>query len=129
MPAFVILRFENVATPATAFTIVVPLSDADGFVPPAIVIWFVADVTALPRLSSIVTCTAGVIIAPAVVVVGCTVNASFAAAPTVTLNAPLVAPASPVALAVSVYPVPALLMLRFENVATPATAFAAVVPL
>ena len=36
--------------------------------------------------------------APAVVLVGCAVNTTFAAAPADTLNAPLVAAASPVAL-------------------------------
>jgi hypothetical protein len=40
----------------------------------------------------------------------------------------LVVPAKPVAAAESMYPVPALSMLRLENVATPATALTAVVP-
>jgi hypothetical protein len=77
----------------------------------------------LPPASSILTWTAGVIAAPATVFVGWTVNASCAADPAVTLNALLVAPVRPPKLAVNVYPVPALLMLSPENVATPATAF------
>jgi hypothetical protein len=44
------------------------------------------------------------------------------------LNALLVAPVSPVAAAFSLYPTPTRLMLKFENVATPATALSAVVP-
>src|SRR5260370_16792914 len=59
---------------------------------------------------------------------GCTVNASFAAVPAVTLNALLVAPVSDEALAARVYPVPAWLMLRFENVATPLEALTVNVP-
>src|ERR1700719_3969740 len=125
------LRAENVATPATAFACAVPLNvPLDGFVPMAIVIWLVAAapvVTTLPRASSTLTATAAVIEAPAATLLGCTVNASFVAAPT-TLNALLVALVSPVALAVSVYPVPALLMLKFENVATPLTAVTCAVP-
>src|SRR2546425_10347562 len=44
------------------------------------------------------------------------------------LNAVLAAPAGPVALAASVYPVPTLSMLTFANVATPFTAATLVVP-
>src|SRR2546427_4303821 len=44
------------------------------------------------------------------------------------LNAVLVAPAGPVALAASVYPVPTLSILTFANVATPLTAATLVVP-
>src|SRR5438876_10116903 len=44
------------------------------------------------------------------------------------LNAVLVAPAGPVALAASVYPVPTLSILTFANVATPLTAVTLVVP-
>src|SRR5450631_3243631 len=97
------LRFENVATPATALAVAVPLSvPLDGFVPMAIVIAFVAVVTTLPCASSTVTVTAGVIELPAATFVGCCVNTSFAAAPGVTLNALLVAVVRLVADAVSV---------------------------
>jgi hypothetical protein len=57
------------------------------------------------------------------------VNANWVAPPTVTLNALLVALVRVAAAAPSVYPLPALLMLSVENVATPATAFATAVPL
>src|SRR5579862_1556895 len=100
-----------------------------GLVPIATVIWFVAVVTTFPAASSMLTWTAGVIEPAIATLLGCTVKASLAAAPNVTLNAPLVAPVSPEALADSVYPVPAALMFRFENVATPATAATGDVPL
>ena len=96
------LRFENVATPATAFTSAVPPNvPIDGFVPMAIVIWFVAVVTTFPAASSTLTWTAGVIEFPAPTRLGCTVNASLVAAPK-TLNALLVAPVRVAALAASV---------------------------
>ena len=47
-------------------------------------------VTVLPRLSSTVTWTAGVMVAPAVVVVGWVVNTSWAAAPGVMVKGLLV---------------------------------------
>src|SRR5207248_1398019 len=74
------LRFENVATPATALTVRVPDS-----LPPA---GFVAKVTITapmkpgatsPDASNAVTCTAGVITAPACVVLGCWVKRSCVA--------------------------------------------------
>ena len=55
-------------------------------------------------------------------------NAMELAAAAVILKAVDVAPARPVALVVSVYPVAALLMLKVENVATPAVAATVVVP-
>ncbi len=55
-----------------------------------------------PRPSWAVTCSAGVMDAPAAVLVGCTVIASCVADPGVMLNAALVAPVTPVALTVSV---------------------------
>src|SRR5450755_2745846 len=122
-------RVENVATPATAFTCAVPFNaPPDGFVPRAIVTWFVAVVTTLPEASSMLTVTAGAIGLPAATLLGWTVNTNFAAEPT-TLKGVLDMPVSPVALAESVSPVPALLMLRFEKVATPATAVEVAVPL
>jgi hypothetical protein len=73
------LRFENVATPFTAFTVVVPESvPVDGLVPMAMVTAFVAVVTTFPEESSILTCTAGAIEEPAATAEGCTVNATFA---------------------------------------------------
>ncbi len=60
------LRLEKVATPLTAATDVVPDSvPPDGFVPIATVMNPVKLVTTFPRASCAVTCTAGVIEAPA----------------------------------------------------------------
>ena len=59
-------------------------------------------VTELPPASCSWTVIAGVIAEPATVFVGCWTNASFAAGPTETLNAVLVAGVSPVAVAVRV---------------------------
>ena len=83
-PARSIERFENVATPLTAFTVVVPLSvPAPGLVPIVRVIGLEALVTVCPSASWIVTRTAGVTAAPAVAFDGCTVKARRVAAPAV----------------------------------------------
>src|SRR4051794_27272810 len=88
-------RLENVATPATADTVVVPDSvPLPGLVPIATVTLAVELVTVLPNASCTATCTAGLIAAPAVVLVGCVVNATFDAAAGVMLNAAEVAPDS-----------------------------------
>src|SRR6266571_1610944 len=124
------LTVENVATPFTAATVLVPDNvPPPGFEPIATVTSPVNAVAMFPWASSAVTSIAGVIAAPAAVPVGCTVTTSWVAAPGVMSNPVLVAAVSAVALAVSVYPVPALSMLRFENVATPATAATVAVPL
>ena len=73
-----------------------------GFAPSAMATSPVKFGSTLPWASSAVTCTAGVMAAPAVLLVGCTVNASRVAAPAVMVNAALCAPAGPVALAASV---------------------------
>src|SRR5438034_11657587 len=92
-----------VATPATAGTVVVPERvPLPGFAPSAIVTLPVKPVAVFPCPSSAVTCTAGVMDAPAAVLVGCTVNASWVAVPGAMVNAALVAPVTPVALTVSV---------------------------
>src|SRR5947209_6500541 len=97
------LRFAKVATPLTGATVGVPAR-----VPlPALVLiasvrLVVAVVTVLPRRSCDVTCTAGVIAAPAAAVLGCTVKTSFAAAPAPMLNALLVTRVRPVVDEVSV---------------------------
>jgi hypothetical protein len=62
----------NVATPATAFTVVVPLSvPPPGFVAIAMVTEAVLEATRFPFESSTSTVMAGVIEAPAAVFVGC----------------------------------------------------------
>ena len=66
---------------------------------------------------------------PAVLVVlGCVVKASLAAAPAVTFKALLIAEVRPLLVAVSVYPVPTRFMLNPLNVTIPLTAVRVVVP-
>src|SRR5438046_2471849 len=109
------LNVENVATPLTAATLFVPASvPPPGFAPSATVIVPVKPVTTLPDASRAVTLTAG-IVCPAWVDCGCVVNARFVAGGgggAVMLNEVLVAPVSPLALAVRVYPIPAFLLLN-----------------
>src|SRR5437899_10234988 len=88
----------------------------------------VNPVAVLLLASRAVTCTAGVIVAPADVVLGCTENTSCVAVPAVILNAALVPVAGPVALAVRVYAVPTLLIDSPANVATPPDAAWVAVP-
>src|SRR6266550_1412320 len=116
-------RVENVATPFTAGTITVPESvPPPGFVPIVTVTLPLKPVVAFPRPSWALTTTAGAIATPAVALLGWTVNASWLGVPGVMLKAALVAPVTPVAAAASVYPVPALLILKVEKLATPLTA-------
>src|SRR5438046_10218104 len=97
------LNVENVATPPLAATVAVPESvPPPALVPIATVTFPVNPVAVLLLASSAVTCTAGVIAAPADVLLGCTENTSCVAVPAVILNAALVPVAGPVALAVSV---------------------------
>src|SRR5437016_12484318 len=96
----------NVATPATAATVLVPDKvPVLGFVPIATVMFPVNPLAVLPLASWAVTWTAGVIAAPATVVVGSTLKTSAVAVPAVTLNAELVGP--PATDGVRVSPVPA----------------------
>src|SRR6266480_842894 len=102
------LNVENVATPFTAATLLVPDSvPPPGFAPSATVIVPVKPVTTLPDASRAATRTAA-IVCPAWVDVGCVVNARFVAGgggggggggAAVVLNAALVVPVNPVALA------------------------------
>src|SRR2546427_10026036 len=96
------LRFPNVATPATAAIVVVPARVAPpGFAPSATLTFPVKLVAVLPSPSCATTRTAGVITAPAVALVGCPGNASWLAAPAATSNAVLVTALTPGALAPS----------------------------
>src|SRR5439155_1101053 len=99
------LSVENVATPLTAFTLVVPASVPPlGFAPSATVISPVYPVTTLPEASRAVTFTAG-IVCPAWVDCGCVVNARFVAGGeegAEILYDVLVAPVMPVALVIIV---------------------------
>src|SRR3954469_16834779 len=88
-------RLENVATPLTAETVVVPDSvPPPGLVPMATVTLAEELVTVLPKASCTVTCTAGLTATPAVALVGWTVKASRFAAAGLMLNAALDAPVS-----------------------------------
>src|SRR2546425_424928 len=123
------LRFANVATPETAAAVVVPESVPPPALKPIVTLTLPAKpVATLPWASCAVTCTAGVIAAPAVALAGCTLKTSTLGAPAVTLNAALVPPPTPAAPAVSVYPTPVLLMLNPENVAMPPPAATVVLP-
>src|SRR5436853_255035 len=96
-------RLEKVATPDAADTSAVDRSvGTPGLVPSATVTLAVEPVTVFPNASCTVTCTAGPIDAPAVVLVGCTVKASREAPAGLMLNAGDVAPASDADAAVSV---------------------------
>src|SRR6266568_970683 len=73
------LNVENVATPLTAFTLVVPDNvPPPGFAPIATVIAPVNPVTTFPDVSRAATRTGG-IVCPASVDWGCVVNTRFAA--------------------------------------------------
>src|SRR5437762_10019018 len=123
------LRFAKVATPPTAVTPVVPARvPPPAFVPIATVTLLPNPVATLPCASSAVTWTAGAIVAPAVALLGSTLNTSCAAPPGVTLNPALGCVGRPVAAAVSVYPVPTLFTLRPASGGAPPTAGTEVVP-
>src|SRR2546427_232053 len=128
LPLWAMLKSAKVATPATAATVVVP----DRLPPPglfaiATVTLALKPVAVLPKASRAITSTWGVILAPAVAVLGCTLNSSSVAGPANTRNAALV-DARPVAVAVTVYQASPLSIVRFEKVATPLTAATVVVP-
>src|SRR5207249_4457777 len=131
VPVLSMLRPENVATPPTAATVRVPDKVAPGAPVPGVIAAVTLPVkpgTVLPNASCAVTSTAGVIVAPAIVFVGCTVKASRVAVPLVTLKGVLVAARSPVAVAERAYPVPLLSTRSVLKVATPPTAATVVVP-
>jgi hypothetical protein len=97
------LKGLNVATPFTALTVVGPERiPAAGFDPSATVTGAAKLGAGFPNASCTLTCTAGVIGAPAGVVVGCTVNASRLAGPGTMSNGVVAAAGSPVVVAVSV---------------------------
>src|SRR2546426_546486 len=117
----------NVATPATAATVLVPDKvPVLGLVPIATVMFPVNPVAVLPLASWAVTWTAGVIAAPATVLVGSTLKTSAVAAPAVMLKAGLgVVPGQGADLG---GPGTTLSMISPENVAPPATAATVLVP-
>src|SRR5207249_2021443 len=121
------LNPEKVATPATAATVLVPDKvPVPGFVPIATVMFPVNPVAVLPLPSWAVIWTAGVIAAPATVLVGSTLKTRAVAAAGVMLNAVLVVLPAPVPLRFSTRRSSDL--LNPEKVATPATAATVLVP-
>src|SRR6266550_3875513 len=95
------LKTSAVAAPPTAATVFVPdRVPVLGFVPIATVTFAVNPLAVLPLPSWAVIWTAGVISAPAVVVLGCTENTNCVAVPAVILNAVLVVLPAPVAVRV-----------------------------
>src|SRR5437870_3466775 len=100
-PTFPVLSPQKVATPLTAACVSVPAG-----VPlfptrrSSALMFPVNPVAVLPPPSWAVTSTAGVIAAPAVVVLGCTLNTNCVAEPAVMLNAALVVLPAPVAVRV-----------------------------
>src|SRR5207245_5572373 len=88
--------------PSAASVVVLPSVLPPGLLPSATVTGPVKLGTTLLAASSALTCTAGLIAAPATVVDGCTVNTSWVAVPGVMSNALLVTGAKPEAAAVKV---------------------------
>src|SRR5256884_3883843 len=118
---------EKVATPATAAWVSVPASvPLLGFVPIATVMFPVNPVAVLPFPSWAVIWTAGVIAAPATVLVGSTLKTSAAAVAGVMLRSALVVLPAPVA--VGGASGPALSLLSAVDVSFPKTAATVLVP-
>src|SRR5205809_6745264 len=114
------LRVENVATPLAAATVVVPAkAPPPGFVPIAAVTLPLNPVAVLPCASWTVTCTAGVIVAPAVGLVECPVDKRWLAEPGVMVNGTDVAPVRRALLAANVEHVDALALVTLVNATTP----------
>src|SRR5713226_2214913 len=112
------IKFEKVATPFTAATLVVPESvPPPGLVPIATVTVPVKLGTGFPKQSSAVTCTAGLLGWPATALFGSPVNASWLTTPGVTVTAAVCVTATPAMVAEMVF-VPATVELRLP-VATP----------
>src|SRR6266849_8953708 len=93
----------NVAIPAIAANVRVPDKvPPAGLTPSATVTLPAKPVAALPRASNAVTRTAGLMVAPVVVVLGCSVNASWVAVPGAIAKLALVLAARPGAVAARV---------------------------
>src|SRR5439155_1622186 len=119
----------NVATPAIAANVRVPDKVPPAGLNASVTVTLPAKpVAVLPRESNAVTRTAGLMVAPVVVVLGCTVTASWVAVPGAMVKPALVRLARSGVVAASGDPSPALPILRVEKVATPATAGTVVVP-
>jgi hypothetical protein len=92
-----ILKPGNVATPLAAARTVVPERvPLAGFAPIATVMFPVKLVSVFPWPSRAVTCTLGVIVAPAAALEGCVVKTSSVAAPGVMAKVAVVSGVGPV---------------------------------
>src|SRR4051812_47508639 len=98
MPALVMDRLLKVATPLSAFTVVVPPKLAPLALVSSVRVMLAASLVGLPNLSWTATWTAGESGVPAMPLDGWAVKASFAAGPAVMSKAELLALASPEAL-------------------------------
>src|SRR5205809_5034701 len=113
----------NVATPATAATVVVPERvPLPGFAPSATVTLPVKPVAVFPCPSSAVTCTAGVMDAPAAVLLGCVVTAGWLRVPEGRWTARLARPALRVRSPGAGRPLPLCLFFGPGTVARPPAA-------
>src|SRR5436190_1207598 len=118
---------EKVATPATAATVLVPDKvPLLGFVPIATVMFPVNPLARSEERRVGKESRARVMAAPAVVVLGCTLNTNCVAPPAVILNAALVV--LPASVVVRVSPVAILALLGLGSVASRATAATVLVP-
>src|SRR5438552_18615839 len=112
------LNVENVATPLTAFTLVVPASvPPPGSAPSVTVINPVKPVTTFPASSSADTRSAG-IVCPACVVCGCVVKATFVAGGAGSCGAGHVGGGAAVGLAVDAKPGPAVVPPYIQKLAS-----------
>src|SRR5713226_3187499 len=118
------LKFEKVATPLAAGTASVPESvPPAGLEPKATVTVPVKLGTIFPNASRALTATGGVMVAPAVVLLGWPVNISAVTGPAVTVTAAVCVTVTPLIAAVTVF-TPAEVELRLP-VATPFASVAA----
>src|SRR3989442_12272120 len=104
------LSVENVATPATAAAVVAPDSVAPPVPVPAVIVSVTLPVKVVavrPEASRAVTCTAGLMAAPAVVLIGCAVKISWGPRVAVPSNGALLAPPGPPAVGAGGWRLPA----------------------
>src|SRR5260370_3477852 len=125
------LRVPNVATPLTGVTVVVPDRTAP-LVPVPLVIATVTPptnvVSMFPNASCAATCTAGAIALPAAVVLGWTPKARRLAGAGAVAQGALVAPDSPLAVALKLEPLPPLSTLSSDTSPPPPMAARVVDP-
>src|SRR2546427_10582821 len=123
------LRLAKLAPPLTAGPVVVPASVPPlGFVPRATATEPANPVATLPPASSAVTCTAGVMAAPAAVLVGCPVKTNWGPPPPLRWRDHLSAPGAPLPAAPAGRPPPTCRTSRRRRSPTPPPPSPAAVP-